>query len=153
MKTKRIISACAILSAFLIMGCTDVQTGHLVTCSICNKEIENTISVLQVPIWESDKYSVRRMERLCQRCGSEPVAYEIQQRCEVCGNIHHTETKYAERRTNPRDQSETKGFCSYTCENRYNSARQHQERVERTEQISRNIGDYLEAIGNGLFNR
>ena len=144
LKTVYLTTVLALLVTFLV-GCSqEVQTGRIITCKRCSKEISNTVNVIKVPTWKAKEYRVSRESTYCDKCGSEKVAYEVKTRCEQCGKTYRTRTEYAMRRTNPRDKSRTDGFCTTSC--------QRVRKVDRTiDKVSEKTGDVLGRIGKGLF--
>ena len=101
-----------IVCALLAVGCSQqVQTGEIKSCKHCKKDVSNTISVISVPTWKAKEYSVKRSETYCQSCGDEQVAYKLSTKCSKCMQAYKTEQMFAQRKTEPRDKTETKECC------------------------------------------
>ncbi len=128
----------------LAAACSRVESGRLVTCKICGKELENTVKAQWVPLWDKDKYSVTRDQSYCQADGDQPVQYSVFVKCVRCGKIYRTFTESAPRRTEPKDQTRTEGYCSQACQTLAS--------VDRgLDRGSRAVGDVIGRVSRGLF--
>lgn len=134
-----------LLGVIFLGGCAqEVQTGRIVTCKQCGVQIENSVSVIKVPIWKANDYQVSRLTSYCQKCGDEQVSFKIDIRCQRCGNTYSSRTENADRRTEPHDRSTTEGFCSTVCE--------RGAKVDNAiDNVSRKTGDVMGRIGRGIF--
>lgn len=135
----------ALVSILLFTGCSqEVQTGSIVWCKKCGKEIHNTVAVIKVPVSKADQYRVTREYSYCEDCGNEKVPYEISRRCKQCGKTYSSRTGFAARRTEPKGRSETIGYCSESC-------RRTAKVDETIDKISEKTGDVLGRVGKGIF--
>lgn len=111
---KNIVFSLALLTSGL-WACSVVESGELVECKICHKEIKNTVQTKSAPAWDAAKYSVHRSEAYCQPCGDQPVAFLVSAQCLRCGKVYAAELRTAARRTEPADQVVRDGYCSDSC--------------------------------------
>ena len=133
-----------ILTVFFIVGCTqEVQTGRIVTCKHCGKVIENSVSVIKVPTSKAKQYRVIRETAYCDKCGNEQVAYMVKVACKKCRKVYQTYTRYAARRTEPHDQTNSEGYCSDGC-------RKMAKVDDAIDRVSEKTGDILGRIGRGI---
>jgi len=92
-----------------------VQSGTVLSCSLCNREISNTVTTQHVPFIERSNYSISRSTGMCNECGTQPVNYSIRYHCKRCGKLIGTEVKTALRRETPTDQDRKEGYCDDRC--------------------------------------
>jgi len=98
------------------MGCSQVDSGTVVTCRICGKTLSNDVHQMTVPFWDASKTRVNREQSYCQSCGDQMVPYAVHFRCTRCGNEYASNTEVAPRRDEKHDEYRTEGYCSRGCE-------------------------------------
>jgi hypothetical protein len=127
----------AVLS--FVAGCTKVQTGTVVTCKRCNKEVSNTTTEMKVAFWNAAKYKLVRTQGCCADCGKILVPYKQTLKCTRCGKAYKTVVKKDFLKNDPKDGEVTEGFCSKDCET--------WQKVEHTvDQASSSIGDLISRV-------
>jgi hypothetical protein len=103
--------AVAVAGLMLESGCSQqVQTGEIVSCKHCKKEVSNTVAVIKVPTSKAKDYRVNRSETYCQQCGDDDVGYQITTTCQTCRS-KKVDVAHAKRRTEPKDLVKTVKFC------------------------------------------
>ena len=78
---------CIVLS-LLIIGCSKVATGDVVTCRTCGRQILNTVQYVTVPFWKTSEYRVSNALSYCEVCGNQQLPYKIHVQCRHCRFSH-----------------------------------------------------------------
>lgn len=145
-RVVRPLAVVALLLGFgLLTACSRVESGRIVSCKVCRKDIVNDVRSQTVPVWDKDKdkYSVARSEEYCAPCGDEPISYRIQRKCQRCGATYSDTTAFAARRTEPKDQVETAGYCGEAC----SGLASLEHGVDRGSQA---VGSFIGRVGAGI---
>ena len=93
----------------------EVETGNIVTCKHCGKEITNTVHTVRASLLDKDDYKISYGKDYCQKCGSELVPYKINIKCSNCNKVYATRIETAPRRLEQHDKYITEGYCSNSC--------------------------------------
>lgn len=116
MKIAAVVRAALILSLLsLAAACVKVQSGDVVTCKRCKKEISNTTKEMTVAFWNTGKYALKRTEGCCDACGNIQVKYKETLLCVRCKKAYSTVVKKDYLKNDPRDVEVEKGYCSKEC--------------------------------------
>lgn len=57
------------MASACLCGCTNVQTGHVGVCPMCQKEVSRDVTTARVPLWQANKYRVETVAEYCPECG------------------------------------------------------------------------------------
>lgn len=111
---KKLLSILVIIPLFSCK--TEVKDGVVTTCKVCNKEINNSVSVLQVPVQDKENYGVIYRSAYCTECGNQNIAHTEHVNCEYCGKNYTNNTHYAPRKDEKEDYYISSGYCDRSCE-------------------------------------
>ena len=108
MKRKLLLGVLTFAMTFLLAGCKeDVESGEIVKCKHCSKEISNNVRILKVYPWYADEYNVKTKHIYCDKCGNENITYKVSKRCKKCRDVYSSYTRSAKRHTEPHNQTIT----------------------------------------------
>jgi DNA-directed RNA polymerase subunit M/transcription elongation factor TFIIS len=146
MRYANLITMCLALYLCIgvISGCSqEVQTGRVVSCKKCGKEISKSVSVITVPRSQAKNYRVVYEKDYCATCGNEMVPHQVKLECAKCGKVYSVKTELAARRLEKGDTMSTEGFCSDKCQKRAALDEKIHDSAERVGDVGGNIGKSL----------
>jgi len=145
MPFARLLTALTLtLGLSLLAGCVKVESGSVVTCKNCQKEVSHNVTETRVAFWNAGKYKLERQQGCCAACANTPVKVTTTYQCEKCGKEYKKVVSKVPLKNDPKDQTLAKGYCSKECET--------MRKVEKVvDKASETMGDMIGRILRGFL--